>query len=173
MRRAKYENVTLCIVQSFLCFFFLDRIQRLLIPSIPDTTTQSSTLPVAFYAHASDHQTGLGTGQTIHYKTVITNAGNGFDSKIGIFKAPAAGYYYFATTLVSGQGETVRSSIVHNSQDVAHVFAGNEGTYGSGSNSVVLYLNVNDDVWTRVSIDTNAHVYADSWCTFSGFLISN
>ena len=48
--------------------------------------------------------TNLGAGQTIIYDKVITNVGNGYDNRTGIFTSPKKGVYVFEMALMVTPG---------------------------------------------------------------------
>ncbi|XP_062617936.1 C1q-related factor-like [Saccostrea cucullata] len=54
---------------------------------------------VAFYAYYSNNFKALTTGTTLVFDSVITNLGNGYHNRTGIFTTPSSGVYAFTWTV--------------------------------------------------------------------------
>lgn len=56
---------------------------------------------VSFSVSVKGKELKLGTGQTIIYNNILTNDGNGYDDKTGVFTCPVAGTYMFVVDALS------------------------------------------------------------------------
>ncbi|XP_045188636.1 cerebellin-2-like [Mercenaria mercenaria] len=108
--------------------------------------------------------------EIIVFDEIITNTGSHYSSVTGIFVAPSADQYFFATSVkdVSNRDGTTLH-IVHNGRRVAEISAvrgANLGQEPQGSNSVVLELSAGDEVAVR-SFNAGGKVIG----SFTGFKI--
>ncbi|KAL4217942.1 biological adhesion [Mactra antiquata] len=126
---------------------------------------------VAFYATLTNHLTHIGVNQNIVFDKVYTNVGNAYNVYSGDFRAPVSGLYVFSTTLLAYASHTTQYHIVKNGSQVGNLYLHGSGSpHMTDSLTIVLYLNVGDDVAIK-------NLYADEslngyeYCTFSGFLL--
>ncbi|XP_033737312.1 complement C1q-like protein 4 [Pecten maximus] len=128
---------------------------------------------VGFYSRlVSPHPLQLGQHQAIEFDQIITNVGNGYDSRRGHFTAPVAGLYSFTSTvlLASSNNHNMHISIVKNGVIVGLMFSVTE--YDKGTRTVVLSLAVGDMVWVRNNGNELPNIHGVGYSTFSGFLIT-
>jgi len=127
---------------------------------------------VAFFAIKQQSQTGLGIDQTIRFENVRLNLGHSFHPQHGLFYAPRAGVYLFAASLLTNNGEELHAAITVNGQNVAILYGhGDSGRHDQGSQTVLLHLDVDDEVYIRNIDAVNDFVYGNGYSTFSGILL--
>ncbi|XP_062615437.1 complement C1q subcomponent subunit B-like [Saccostrea cucullata] len=63
----------------------------------------------------------VGQGQTIKYDGILTNDGNGYDDRTGVFVCPVAGTYMFVVDTFTAEGSV---AIKVNKQTVARAYKG-------------------------------------------------
>ncbi|XP_069109618.1 cerebellin-1-like isoform X2 [Argopecten irradians] len=116
--------------------------------------------------------TALGDHQIIVFDTVVSNDGNGYDSRHGHFTAPVTGLYAFSVTAMCYGSETeLHISIVKDGQKIGVAFA-NGNHYDNGSKLVVVPLQEGQMVWVEHFGDPSGNkIYGNTYSTFSGFLI--
>lgn len=115
----------------------------------------------------------LGILQTIIYDNVITNVGNTYDSRHGIFRAPVKGLYHMTLTSISYYGSELFVEMVKDGQRITHTYSGSKD-FQSSSSSVNVVLEAGNDVWCRryqgaSTVTINAQY---SGTCFSGFLLN-
>uniref|UniRef100_A0AAY5L9M4 C1q domain-containing protein n=1 Tax=Esox lucius TaxID=8010 RepID=A0AAY5L9M4_ESOLU len=114
------------------------------------------------------------TPTPLQYKKVFSNTGNSYNPATGVFAATVKGMYYFRFTMMNNLNSTPNSVVclTKNGQRLVSVWdtAGND-SHDSGSNAVVIPLEVGDQVY--VELQANKQIYDDfmSYNTFSGFLL--
>ncbi|XP_041718798.1 complement C1q-like protein 2 [Coregonus clupeaformis] len=110
----------------------------------------------------------------LQYKKVFSNTGSSYNPATGIFTATVKGMYYFRFTMMNNQNDTPNSVVrlTKNGQGLVSVWdtVGTDAQ-DSGSNAVVIPLEVGDNVY--VELQANRLVYDDgmNYNTFSGFLL--
>ena len=112
------------------------------------------------------------------YREVITHLGGGYNPGNGVFTAPVSGTYVFFTTVVSWDNHSINTDIVLNGNSQVRTFAESRGfstpnqkVYQTGTNLVVLQLQVGDRVWVRRSAGRGFIVHPTPIHTFSGYLL--
>ena len=105
------------------------------------------------------------------YDKVITNNGNGYDPKTGLFTAPSDGQYFFSWTSLTSPNNYFRSyltlndnMIVQNSADARNV-----NTNITGTQAVILQLHRDDKVCIKMR--GGSLLYSQAWSTFNGYKI--
>ncbi|XP_069109616.1 uncharacterized protein, partial [Argopecten irradians] len=77
--------------------------------------------------------TAFGDHQIVVFDTIVTNVGNGYDSRHGHFTAPASGLYAFAITILCHASESpVHAAIIRDCEMVGNAHS-NVDNYDSGS----------------------------------------
>ncbi|XP_052778251.1 cerebellin-1-like [Mya arenaria] len=131
---------------------------------------QPPEMLVAFTAVKTATQSGIGIKQNIIFENVILNQGNGFHSQHGVFIAPQAGIYLFTASLLhEAQSFAMHAAIVHNGIMVAKFHGYNE--WEQFSQTVIISVNVGEEVYVRNIAVNNEIIHGDSYSTFSGFLL--
>jgi len=127
---------------------------------------------VAFFAAKQAHQDGIGIDQNIKFDDVRLNLGNGYHPGHGLFIAPRAGIYLFSAAILTNNGAEVRAAMTLNGQTFAVLYGhGDNGRYDQGSQTVVLRLYTNDEVYVRNIDYANAFVVGGMYSSFSGVLL--
>ena len=124
---------------------------------------------VAFTAAMSDHRLNLTLHEILHYDTLVTNEGNSFDPKTGMFTAPYSGVYVFDTTIGITTG-TTDVQIVKNGVGLLRVYGHADATWETSSGSVTTHLNAEDHVYVKHSL-YNAGLVGHGLTTFSGYML--
>ena len=112
-----------------------------------NATSQKPGVWFSVYVKAK-HLT-LGRGQTLVYDGILTNEGNGYDDRIGVFTCPVAGTYMFVVDCLSISQSSLDLKL--NKAKVASLYVNvkNEKTprpYLQISRTVVLKLKVGDHI---------------------------
>ncbi|XP_021354625.1 cerebellin-1-like [Mizuhopecten yessoensis] len=116
--------------------------------------------------------TALGDSQIVVFDTVVTNDGNGYDTRHGHFTAPVAGLYAFSVTVMCyGDESEIHAAIVRDGQKIGVVFA-NGNHFDNGSKLVVVRLQAGQMVWVEHTYDPSGNkINGAGYSSFSGFLI--
>jgi hypothetical protein len=129
-------------------------------------------LKVGFTAKLSKHMLNLGNNQAILFDTIVTNIGHHYSANTGVFTAPVNATYYFFASIMSHTNEVLETEIVKNGVRKVLMYS-YDNVHEQGTNSVVLQLNIGDEVWVRHTSTVGTKVYGNGWSTFSGFKISD
>ncbi|VDI50661.1 Hypothetical predicted protein [Mytilus galloprovincialis] len=135
----------------------------------------SSTPGIAFSA-ALAHTVNLGQDQLVEYDKIVTNIGNGFDSRHSHFIAPVKGIYIFSACGFSQGSFASHLDIVKNGKAIGYLYTHADHM---GTQVVVSILEKGDMVWVKhrhvYDSTGNAVIYgatAEQFVTFSGALLS-
>ncbi|XP_059419358.1 complement C1q-like protein 4 [Carassius carassius] len=111
------------------------------------------------------------TARILVYKKVFSNIGGAYDSNTGVFTAPVKGAYYLKFYGHGHGGTTMAVSLLKNGKTQCSVFAWKPTSNGNGSNSVVLTLEIGDQISTQLWANTWVYDDPASYTSFGGFLI--
>ena len=124
---------------------------------------------VSFSVNVRAKELKLGVGQTVIYDEVLTNEGNGYDDRTGVFTCPVAGNYIFVVDALSPR--PVWLDLYLNKAMVAslHISANHaSGTYLQISRTVILTLKKGDHVKVVNNPTHTGTVYHGGYSGFSG-----
>jgi hypothetical protein len=113
------------------------------------TTPSPSISKVAFSAILTT-RLALGQHQLVEYDKVLTNIGNGYDSRHGHFTAPIKAVYLFSCIMMNMEGSSIHLEIVKNGIRRAHLYA-DDDDYSMATQVVIVLLEKGDMVWVRHS----------------------
>ncbi|XP_052679525.1 complement C1q-like protein 3 [Crassostrea angulata] len=131
--------------------------------------SQPQTKGVSFSVYVKAKDLELGDGQTLIYNGVLTNDGNGYDDRTGVFTCPLAGTYIFVVDSLSRKPAWFQ--LYHNKTAVASLHISGyhpSNTYLQISRTVILRLRKGDHVKV-VNVNTKSGTaHRDSYSGFSG-----
>ena len=136
-----------------------------------------------YFAGQRTHPTCSGSyfinaGSVITFNDVVSNQGNGFNGRTGLFKAPVSGVYAFTFTGRNSERSTPKSSrvitrifVYHNEVFKVNLSNGHEGDHFSMiSGSWQMRLDKNDAVQLKVASGALL-VHCKTKAIFTGVLI--
>ncbi|XP_030637309.1 complement C1q-like protein 3 [Chanos chanos] len=147
--------------------------QALEILDLKERLNASEIPKVAFAASLGSN--GLITTKafkTLIYKDVLTNVGEAYDPKTGIFKAPVKGVYYIRFTANSPTTGPM-SAVLYKGETVllmVHEQPSGEGS-DTASNGAPLLLEEGDELHIELWPNTQIWDEDNHYSTFSGFLL--
>ena len=105
---------------------------------------------------------------------IIDNAGDGYSQSTGVFRATVTGLYQFSLSILSlTKGEYAHIQLMRNEVEIGRIFTGDVAVYGQmGTVTVNTQLTKGDEVYAREKLSRTGHVHGDSYCSFSGVLLS-
>ena len=127
------------------------------------------TKSVSFSVNVKANELTLGAGQTVIYDKVLTNEGNGYDDRTGMFTCPLAGTYIFVVDALSPRGTWLHLYL--NKSIVASLHSHRSpasGTYLQISRTVILTLKKGDHVKVVNDVSHTGAVYHSNYSGFSG-----
>uniref|UniRef100_K1RFB9 Caprin-2 n=1 Tax=Magallana gigas TaxID=29159 RepID=K1RFB9_MAGGI len=136
-------------------------------------TTDSSSSPkrVSFSASIGSNSLTLGNGQTLKFETILTNDGNAYDDRTGVFTCPAAGTYMFVVDALSYPGLWLFLKVNEKTVAKVHVSSNyKDKPLVQISRTVIVKLKSGDHVKVE-NIGNNGFIYYKLYSGFSGFLL--
>ncbi|KAJ8369952.1 hypothetical protein SKAU_G00099800 [Synaphobranchus kaupii] len=142
-------------------------------PAPPDFTGRrgKSGPKIAFYAGLRKQHEG---SEVLKFDDVVTNVGNYYEPTTGKFTCPLPGIYYFTYHVLmrGGDGTSMWADLKKNDQVKASAIAQDaDQNYDYASNSVILHLDVGDEVCVQLDGGKVHGGNTNKYSTFSGFLI--
>ena len=127
---------------------------------------------VSFSVNVKAKELRLEAGQTVIYDEVLTNEGNGYDDRTGVFTSPVAGTYIFVIDALSPKPVWLHLYLSKTSVASFHVHERKTNdAYLQISRTVVLTLKSGDHVKVN-DISYTGAVYHDGNSGFSGAKLS-
>jgi len=110
--------------------------------------------------------------ETLVFNYVITNEGNAYDSRTGIFTTPTKGIYSFTWSILNFPNQNVHTELVQNS----NIIMGNHAETANArrsttTTSAVLRLQRGDKVWIWRHIAQSSGIHGERWSSFQGIKI--
>lgn len=133
----------------------------------------SSTLrKVGFSVGLKSNSLTLGAGQTVKYDTVLTNDGNGYDDRTGVFTCPVAGTYMFVVDSLSYQGLWLYLKVNKKVTGKLHVSPSgyNGNPFIQISRTVIVKLKSGDHVKVE-NYASNGYIHYGMYSGFSGTML--
>ncbi|XP_013988215.1 complement C1q-like protein 4 [Oncorhynchus tshawytscha] len=126
---------------------------------------------IAFYAGLRKQHEG---SEVLRFDDVVTNVGNYYEPSTGKFTCPLPGIYFFTYHVLmrGGDGTSMWADLKKNGQVRASAIAQDADlNYDYASNSVILHLDVGDEVCVQLDGGKVHGGNTNKYSTFSGFLI--
>ncbi|XP_075301895.1 complement C1q-like protein 4 [Opisthocomus hoazin] len=126
---------------------------------------------IAFYAGLRKPHEGY---EVLRFDDVVTNVGNYYEPSSGKFTCPLPGIYFFTYHVLmrGGDGTSMWADLMKNGQVRASAIAQDaDQNYDYASNSVILHLDVGDEVCVRLDGGKVHGGNTNKYSTFSGFII--
>ncbi|XP_063446903.1 complement C1q and tumor necrosis factor-related protein 9B-like [Mytilus trossulus] len=120
---------------------------------------------IAFMTTLKNTLLHVQSGVQLKFDNVILNSGNAYNSFHGNFIAPRTGTYFFTYSITSTAHSWIRIKLLRNGIDVGHLINTDHDSYLKTTESVLVHLNQNDDVW----LQTDDAQGPDSIGIMSGF----
>ncbi|KAJ8312774.1 hypothetical protein KUTeg_010147 [Tegillarca granosa] len=142
--------------------------------SSPNSRIRVSVKHVAFSASLSHDISNNVKSYKIIFDKIITNIGNGYNTKTGIFTVPIDGLYVFDWTILTHSGKIFNTELVVNGipKRRNNADSGRGRFISSGSSMVTLSLHKNDKVWIRKFETAGNSMHGNYWPGFSGFRLA-
>ncbi|EPQ14623.1 Complement C1q-like protein 4 [Myotis brandtii] len=112
--------------------------------------------------------------EVLRFDDVVTNVGNAYEAASGKFTCPMPGVYFFAYHVLmrGGDGTSMWADLMKNGQVRASAIAQDaDQNYDYASNSVILHLDVGDEVFIKLDGGKVHGGNTNKYSTFSGFII--
>uniref|UniRef100_A0A8W8IH90 C1q domain-containing protein n=1 Tax=Magallana gigas TaxID=29159 RepID=A0A8W8IH90_MAGGI len=133
--------------------------------------SSSSPKRVSFSASIGSNSLTLGNGQTLKFETILTNDGNAYDDRTGVFTCPAAGTYMFVVDALSYPGLWLFLKVNEKTVAKVHVSSNyKDKPLVQISRTVIVKLKSGDHVKVE-NIGNNGFIYYKLYSGFSGFLL--
>ncbi|XP_060930859.1 complement C1q-like protein 4 [Limanda limanda] len=129
------------------------------------------TPKIAFYAGLRKQHEG---SEILKFDDVVTNVGNYYEPSTGKFTCPLPGIYFFTYHVLmrGGDGTSMWADLKKNGQVKASAIAQDaDQNYDYASNSVILHLDVGDEVCVQLDGGKVHGGNTNKYSTFSGFLV--
>ncbi|XP_067386006.1 complement C1q-like protein 4 [Emydura macquarii macquarii] len=126
---------------------------------------------IAFYAGLRKPHEGY---EILRFDDVVTNVGNYYEPSSGKFTCPLPGIYFFTYHVLmrGGDGTSMWADLMKNGQVRASAIAQDaDQNYDYASNSVILHLDVGDEVFVKLDGGKVHGGNTNKYSTFSGFVI--
>ncbi|XP_063064275.1 complement C1q-like protein 4 [Engraulis encrasicolus] len=126
---------------------------------------------IAFYAGLRKQHENM---DVLKFDDVVTNVGNYYEPSTGKFTCPLPGIYYFTYHVLmrGGDGTSMWADLKKNDKVRASAIAQDaDQNYDYASNSVILHLDVGDEVYVQLDGGKVHGGNTNKYSTFSGFLI--
>ncbi|XP_061477753.1 complement C1q-like protein 4 [Rhineura floridana] len=126
---------------------------------------------IAFYAGLRKPHEGY---EILRFDDVVTNVGNYYEPSSGKFTCPLPGIYFFTYHVLmrGGDGTSMWADLMKNGQVRASAIAQDaDQNYDYASNSVILHLDVGDEVFIKLDGGKVHGGNTNKYSTFSGFII--
>jgi hypothetical protein len=135
------------------------------------TIPLTSISKVAFSASLTT-RLALGQHQIVEYDKVLTNIGNGYDSRHGHFTAPIKAVYLFSCSMMNIQAMSdAYLEIVKNGIRVAHLYS-DKDDFSMATQVVIVLLEKGDMVWVRHSNTASSQsLHETGYNTFVGTIL--
>ena len=104
----------------------------------------------------------------ITFDVQYTNVGQGFDVYSSHFVCKHNGTYLFVTHILGQNNKDVYAWIMLNDKHKVPLHGDGRAGYGTGSQTIILQLKVDDHVWIQLSKDSGL---LNDYTTFSGYLL--
>ena len=128
---------------------------------------------ISFSVNIKAKNRTLGAGQTLIYDNILTNDGNGYDDRSGLFTCPVTGTYMFVVDSLASRNIWLNVK-VNNNRVLARLHVGGgelkENTLIQISRTIIVKLNAGDYVKVE-NQHRNGRLYHDSYSGFSGSLL--
>lgn len=127
---------------------------------------------VSFSANLNSTHLTLGAGQTVIYDDILTNDGNGYNSKTGVFTCPFAGTYMFVVDSLSYPGIWLKLKVNKHVVAILHVspLIKDKHVLTQISRTAILKLKLGDHVKVE-NTAKNGEVFGLRYSGFSGTLL--
>lgn len=133
--------------------------------------SSSSPKRVSFSVNLKSNCLTLGKGQTLKFDTVLTNNGNGYDDRTGVFTCPVVGIYMFVVDSLSYPGIWLFLKVNKETAAKLHVSPHyNNKPLVQISRTVIVTLKYGDHVKVE-NIEKKGYIHHDLYSGFSGFLM--
>ncbi|XP_051571036.1 C1q-related factor-like [Myxocyprinus asiaticus] len=135
------------------------------------TVTYNTHPRVAFYAGLKNPHEGY---EILKFDDVVTNLGNNYDGGSGKFICGVPGTYFFIYHVLmrGGDGTSMWADLCKNGQVRASAIAQDaDQNYDYAANSVILHLDVGDEVYIKLDGGKAHGGNNNKYSTFSGFIL--
>ncbi|XP_052715197.1 complement C1q-like protein 3 [Crassostrea angulata] len=130
----------------------------------------SSPRRVSFSVSVKSTSLTLGARQTVKYDAVLTNDGNGYDDRTGIFTCPVAGTYMFVVDSLSWSGIWLELKVNKMTVGRLNVRYGHKVDLIQMSRTVIVKLKPGDHVKVE-NYENGGKIYFNLYSGFTGALL--
>ncbi|XP_062572488.1 complement C1q subcomponent subunit B-like [Saccostrea cucullata] len=166
--RTKLDSIKSLIYSNAKATVTLDSTALKELVKLSSSGSSKPTRGVSFSVYVGAKILSVGKGQTVKYDGILTNDGNGYDDRTGVFVCPVAGTYMFVVDSLSVANCL---AIKVNKQTVASVYRGQPGkdTLDQTSRTVIVKLKQGDHV--KVEAVLSSKIHYRGYSGFTGTLL--
>lgn len=135
------------------------------------TEPPNTSRKISFSVYVKSNVLTLGAGQTIKYDAILTNDGNGYDYRTGVFTCSVAGTYMVVVDSLSKPGIWLFLKVNNNAVGKLHVsVAHKEKPFIQISRTVIVQLKSGDHVRVE-NYSNNGIIHDGPYSGFTGVLL--
>ncbi|XP_062601697.1 complement C1q-like protein 3 [Saccostrea cucullata] len=170
--RTKLDSIKSLIYSNAKATVTLDSTALKELVKLSTSGSSKVTRGISFYAYVKAKRLTVGQGHTVKYYGILTNDGNGYDDRTGVFVCPVAGTYMFVVDTLSNVETWLAIKV--NKQTVATVYGAihEKKRWGLSSRTVIVKLKRGDHVKVdNEGFGKSIEVYESGHSGFAGTLL--